>query len=105
MTMVLPLLTNIPESETSHVQPILAMDPSSAFHQVKAVMDCPLKRWKGVMFDDKAKVAVLIQRACTFKKQKLADEANEELQEEQQALARAVSTRQYAVVSQEAQGP
>jgi hypothetical protein len=73
MTMVLPLLTNIPESETSHVQPILAMDPSSAFHQAKAVMDCPLKRWKGVMFDDKAKVGALIQRACAFKKQKLAD--------------------------------
>jgi hypothetical protein len=34
----------------------------------------------------------------TFKKQKLAEEAEEEALEEQQALARAVSTRQYAIV-------
>jgi hypothetical protein len=61
-------------------------------------MDCPLKCQKEVMFDDKAKVGALIQRACAFKKQKLADKAKEELQREQQELAHAVSTCQYAVV-------
>jgi hypothetical protein len=50
------------------------------------------------MFDSKAKVGALVQRVHTFKKQKLADEAKEDTWEEQQALARAVSTRQYAVV-------
>jgi hypothetical protein len=49
-------------------------------------------------FDSKAKVGVLVQRVCTFKKQKIAEEANEELAKETLALARAVSTRQYAVV-------
>jgi hypothetical protein len=34
----------------------------------------------------------------TFKKQKLAEEAEDEALEEQQALARAVSTQQYAIV-------
>jgi hypothetical protein len=50
------------------------------------------------MFNDKAKVGALVQRACAFKKQKLALEAKEELQREQQVLACAVSTCQYAVV-------
>jgi hypothetical protein len=62
------------------------------------VTDRPLKCRKKVTFDDKAKVGALIQKVCTFKKQKLVDEAEEELQKEQQALARAVSTCQYAVV-------
>jgi hypothetical protein len=31
------------------------------------------------MFDEKAKVGALVQRARTFKKQKLAEEAEEEL--------------------------
>jgi hypothetical protein len=53
---------------------------------------------KSVMFDSKAKVGALVQREHTFKKQKLAEEAKEDTQEEQQALAHAVSTRQYAVV-------
>jgi hypothetical protein len=53
---------------------------------------------KSVTFDGKAKVGALVQRACTFKKQKLAEEAEEEALEEQQVLARAVSTRQYAIV-------
>jgi hypothetical protein len=51
-----------------------------------------------VSFDDKAKVGALVQRVCAFKVQKLAEEAEEELQLEQQALAHAVSTCQYAVV-------
>jgi hypothetical protein len=50
------------------------------------------------MFNAKAKVGALVQRARTFKKQKLAEEAEEDTREEQQALAHAVSTRQYAVV-------
>jgi hypothetical protein len=62
------------------------------------VTDRPLKRQGKVTFNDKAKVGVLVQRARTFKKQKLADEAKEESQLEQQALAHAVSTCQYAVV-------
>jgi hypothetical protein len=41
---------------------------------------------------------VLIQKVHTFKKQKLAKEAEEESQKEQQALACAVNTHQYAVV-------
>jgi hypothetical protein len=53
---------------------------------------------KSVTFDNKAKVGALVQRARTFKKKKLAEEANEELAGETLALARAVSTRQYAIV-------
>jgi hypothetical protein len=53
---------------------------------------------KSITFDKKAKVGALDQRVHTFKKQKLAEEAKEEAWEEQQALARAVSTRQYAIV-------
>jgi hypothetical protein len=53
---------------------------------------------KQVTFNDKAKVGALVQRAHAFKKQKLAEEAEEELLEEQQALAHAVSTQQYAIV-------
>jgi hypothetical protein len=55
-------------------------------------------RQKSIKFDSKAKVGVLVQRACTFKKQKLAEETEKDTREEQQALACAVSTRQYAVV-------
>jgi hypothetical protein len=55
-------------------------------------------RRKSVTFDSKAKVGVLVQRARTFRKQKLAEEAEEEALEEQQALARAVSSQQYAIV-------
>jgi hypothetical protein len=50
------------------------------------------------MFDGKAKVGALVQKAHTFKKQKLAEEAEEDARKEQQALAHAVSTRQYAIV-------
>jgi hypothetical protein len=50
------------------------------------------------MFNGKAKVGALVQRARTFKKQKLAEEAEEDAREEQQALAHAVSTRQYAII-------
>jgi hypothetical protein len=53
---------------------------------------------KSVKFDSKAKVGALVQRVCTFKKQKLAEEAEDKALREQQALARAVSTRQYAIV-------
>jgi hypothetical protein len=56
------------------------------------------KHRKLVMFDDKAKVGALVQRAHVFKKKKLEEEAKEELQQEQQALACAVSTCQYAVM-------
>jgi hypothetical protein len=62
------------------------------------VTDHPITRWKSIMFDNKAKVRALVQRVRAFKKQKLAEEAEEEVQQEQQALACAVSTRQYAVV-------
>jgi hypothetical protein len=62
------------------------------------VTDRPVTCRKSVTFDRKAKVGALIQRARTFKKQKLAEEAEEDAREEQQALAHAVSTRQYAVV-------
>jgi hypothetical protein len=51
-----------------------------------------------VTFDSKAKVGALVQRVCTFRKIKLAEEAKEEALDEQQVLARAVSTRQYAIV-------
>jgi hypothetical protein len=53
---------------------------------------------KSMMFDEKAKVGALVQRACAFKKQKLAEEAEDELQLEQLVLAHAVSTQQYAIV-------
>jgi hypothetical protein len=61
-------------------------------------MDRPVMRRKSVTFNSKAKVGALVQRAHTFKKRKLAEEAKEEAREEQQVLARAVSTRQYAIV-------
>jgi hypothetical protein len=51
-----------------------------------------------VEFDSKAKVGALVQKAHAFKKQKLAEEAEDEALGKQLALARAVSTRQYAVV-------
>jgi hypothetical protein len=57
-----------------------------------------VKRRKSVTFDSKAKVGALVQRARTFKKQKLAEEAKDEALGEQLALARAVSTRQYVIV-------
>jgi hypothetical protein len=50
------------------------------------------------MFDAKAKVGALVQRAHTFKKQKLAEEAEDKALGEQLALACAVSTRQYVIV-------
>jgi hypothetical protein len=50
------------------------------------------------MFNTEAKVGALVQRAQAFKKQKLAEEAEEDIWDEQQALAHAVSTRQYAIV-------
>jgi hypothetical protein len=62
------------------------------------VTDCLVTRRKSITFDKKAKVGALVQRACTFEKQKLAEEAEDEALAEQLALARAVSTRQYAVV-------
>jgi hypothetical protein len=50
-------------------------------------------------FDSKVKVGALVQRARTFKKQKLAEEAKEdEWNDHREALACAVSTRQYAIV-------
>jgi hypothetical protein len=64
----------------------------------QSVPDRPVMHQKKVTFDDKAKVGVLIQKVHTFKKQKLAKEAEEESQKEQQALACAVNTHQYAVV-------
>jgi hypothetical protein len=48
-----------------------------------------------MMFDTKAKVGALVQRAWAFKEQQLAEE---EALEEQQVLARAMSTQQYAIV-------
>jgi hypothetical protein len=62
------------------------------------VTDRPVTRRKSVKFDSKAKVGALVQKARAFRKQKTAEEAEEEALEEQQALARAVSTRQYAIV-------
>jgi hypothetical protein len=41
---------------------------------------------------------VLVQSVHAFKKQKLAEEAEEELQLEQLALAHAMSTQQYVIV-------
>jgi hypothetical protein len=55
-------------------------------------------RRKKVTFDKNAKVQALVQGAQAFKEKMLALEAEAEVCEEQQALARAVSTRQYAVV-------
>jgi hypothetical protein len=56
------------------------------------VMDRPVTRQKSMTFDSKAKVGALVQRARTFKKQKLAEEAEEESAEETLVLAHAVST-------------
>jgi hypothetical protein len=56
---------------------------------VVIVTDRPVTCGKSVTFDTKAKVGALIQRARTFKKQKLADEAKEDARTEQQALAHA----------------
>jgi hypothetical protein len=44
-----------------------------------SVTDWPVTRQKSVTFDNKAKVRALVQRAQAFKKQKLAEEADEEL--------------------------
>jgi hypothetical protein len=67
--------------------------------QCNRVTDWPVMCRKSVTFDSKAKVGVLVQRARTFKKQKLAEEAKEdEWNDHREALARAVSTRQYAIV-------
>jgi hypothetical protein len=62
------------------------------------VTDWPMTCWKSITFDDKAKVGALVQRVRTFKKQKLAEEAEEDTRKEQKVLASAVSTRQYAIV-------
>jgi hypothetical protein len=62
------------------------------------VTKSPLKHWKTVTFDSKAKVQALVQGARAFRDKMLALEAEEEVCREQQALARAVSTHQYAVV-------
>jgi hypothetical protein len=63
------------------------------------VTDRPVTRRKSVTFDSKAKVGALIQKARTFKKQKMAEEAKEdEWNDYREAYTRAVSTRQYAVV-------
>jgi hypothetical protein len=63
------------------------------------VTDRPVTRRKSVTFDKKAKVGALVQRARTFKKQKLAEEAKEdEWNDYREAYTRAVSTRQYAIV-------
>ena len=62
------------------------------------VTDRPVTRRKKVTFDKNAKVQALVQGAQAFKEKMLALEAEAEVREEQQALARAVSTRQYAVV-------
>jgi hypothetical protein len=63
------------------------------------VTDWPVTRRKSVTFNSKAKVGALVQRARTFKKQKLAEEAEEdEWNDHREALTHAVSTRQYAVV-------
>jgi hypothetical protein len=59
---------------------------------IVVVTDRPVMCRKSMMFDDKAKVGALVQRACAFKKQKLVEEAKEELQKEQQVLACAMST-------------
>jgi hypothetical protein len=53
---------------------------------------------KKVTFDKNAKVQALVQGAQAFKDKMLALEAEAEVCEEQQALACAMSTRQYAVV-------
>jgi hypothetical protein len=62
-------------------------------------MDRPVTRRKSVTFDSKAKVGALLQRACAFGKQKMAEEAAEdEWNDHREAYTRAVSTRQYAIV-------
>jgi hypothetical protein len=65
---------------------------------VTHVTDRPVTRRKKVTFDKNAKVQALVQGVQAFKEKMLALEAEAEVREEQQALARAVSTRQYAVV-------
>jgi hypothetical protein len=65
---------------------------------MSVVTDRPVTRRKKVTFDKNAKVQALVQGAQAFKEKMLALEAEAEVREEQQALARAVSTRQYAVV-------
>ncbi|KAN0140704.1 hypothetical protein V8E53_001531 [Lactarius tabidus] len=55
----------------------------------QVVMDRPVTCRKSVTFDGKAKVGALVQRARTFRKQKLAEEAKDEALREQLALARA----------------
>jgi hypothetical protein len=63
------------------------------------VTDRPVMCRKSMTFDSKAKVGALVQKARTFKKQKLAEEAKEdEWNDHREALARAVSTRQYAIM-------
>jgi hypothetical protein len=63
------------------------------------VTDRPVTRRKSVDFDNKAKVGALVQRARTFKKQKLAEEAKEdEWNDHREAWTHAVSTQQYAIV-------
>jgi hypothetical protein len=62
------------------------------------VTDRPVTRRKSVMFDSKAKVGVLLQRVRAFRKQKMAEEAEDEWNGYREAYTHAVSTRQYAVV-------
>jgi hypothetical protein len=63
------------------------------------VTDRPVTRRRSVEFDSKAKVGALVQRARTFRKQKLAEEAKEEeWNDHKEAYTRAVSDRQYAIV-------
>jgi hypothetical protein len=63
------------------------------------VTNRPVTRGKNVTFDKKAKVGALIQKARTFKRQKMAEEAAEdEWNDYREAYTRAVSTQQYAVV-------
>jgi hypothetical protein len=48
---------------------------------------------KSMTFDSKAKVGALLQRACAFGKQKMAEEAAEdEWNDHREAYTRAVST-------------
>jgi hypothetical protein len=70
----------------------------AARNRAYCVTDRPVTRRKKVTFDKNAKVQALVQGAQAFKEKMLALEAEAEIREEQQALARAVSTRQYAVV-------
>jgi hypothetical protein len=57
-----------------------------------------MMRRKKVTFDKNVKVQVLVQGVQAFKEKMLALEAEAEVCKEQQVLARAVSTHQYAVV-------